>query len=196
MLDTLVQSGAHLRTLVDDILDLAKMDSGQERLRRTVVDLKPLCEGVLQMVVPSVDTSRVGLRLEYRSAREQLMVDPHRVRQLLLNLLGNAAKFTDAGTITLIAEDLDSVAGLPQICLRVRDSGIGIAPEDQARLFDSFYQVDHGGKRPRQGTGLGLAISQRVAQLHGGSLVVYSAEGKGSTFSAFFPVATSMVKYT
>lgn len=185
MLGTVERSGEHLLSLINDILDLAKIEAGEETLRLSEVALRKTCEVAVKMSQSLVHSPQVSLSLDYRSKREVVWADQRRIRQLLLNLMGNAAKFTDDGTITLLVEDADDDSNL---LIHVQDSGIGISPKDQKRLFEAFYQVDQGLARKHQGTGLGLAISNRIAQLHGGQLSVQSEEGKGSTFTLTMPV--------
>ena len=125
------------------------------------------------------------LKFENKSQHETLFVDGRRIRQVLLNLLSNAVKFTDEGHISLRVDD---VPGEEMIRFRVEDSGIGISSEDQEKLFQPFFQVDHGLSRKYQGTGLGLAITWRTVELHDGQIELESVPGKGSCFSVILPV--------
>jgi protein-histidine pros-kinase len=170
-----------LLALINDLLDLAKIDSGKAELHSEPV----VCQGVVQEVMTALRplAEAKGLRLEAQVPHEDLVVhtDRRRLLQIMLNLTNNAIKFTDQGQVPL---ELCRLRGENSRSaeLSVVDTGIGIKPEDQAKLFSAFEQVN-GLARERQGTGLGLFLSQRLAHLLGGQIHFHSEYGKGSRFS-------------
>jgi signal transduction histidine kinase len=168
-----------LLTLVDDILDLSKIEAGRLQLQDAEVDLHDLAGGMVRLLQPKAEAKGVALGLEIAAEMPpRLRADPARLRQVLLNLVGNAVKFTSAGSVHVRIETE------PPAMLRVlvRDTGIGISPEHQARLFAPFSQVDSTAARGFGGSGLGLAISRRLVEMMGGQIGVESARGAGSTF--------------
>lgn len=186
---TIQRSGEHLLTLINDILDLSKIEAEQVHLSRDPIDLGNLAGEIIDML-ESV-ASRKQLRMVYDFEVDP-GVDPHRrlivesdsraLRQILLNLLGNAVKFTESGTVRLvIAPGTPNGSGTP-VTFRVEDSGIGIPAEAMDRLFDPFQQVE-ARRGKEEGTGLGLTISKKLVGLLGGDLTCQSEEGKGSTFA-------------
>ena len=197
----LMATSEHLRGLVDDVLDLSKIEAEQMAVARRPAMTGPLVAASLDLVRPQSSARAVRL-VDARSGDpgEGFIGDEHRVRQILANLLSNAVKFTDAGgTVSVDCGHLDHTppeAALhgdgPWTFVRVRDTGIGIAPEEQAKIFEPFHQADRGHTRQRGGTGLGLAISRRLARLMGGDLTLESAPGVGSTFTLWLPAAASL----
>ncbi|MBD2101403.1 PAS domain-containing sensor histidine kinase [Leptolyngbya sp. FACHB-261] len=195
-------SGTHLLALINDLLDLAKIEAGRLELNQEIVNLLELCQGALRMVEVTALSKRQQLSLVQPLAIESIVVDGQRVLQMLLNYLSNAVKFTpEGGTISLssrLASFQDLVAQkLPDsrveeaprfLVLSVQDSGIGVAPEDQHLLFQVFQQVDGGVNRRYEGTGLGLALTRLLAELHGGTVSFTSTLGVGSTFSIWLPL--------
>ncbi len=186
-LETIARNGRHLLELINELLDLSKIAAGRMQLR-----LEPLVlDGVLR---EAADTVRAQLearhhRLELEPPEESVTVtaDHGRLRQILLNLLSNAIKFTtDGGRITLSGR---LEAGGRSVRVAVTDTGIGVAPDDQAKLFQEFVQLDASPSRRYEGTGLGLALSKRLVELHGGTIGVDSELGKGSTFWFTLPQA-------
>ena len=126
----------------------------------------------------------IKLALEVAPDLDTMVADERKVKQVVVNLLANAVKFTpDGGTVSLRATRLNG-----QVRLSVRDTGIGIAMEDQERIFEEFQQASHQGERSREGTGLGLTLTKRMVELHGGTITVESAPGKGSTFTVALPL--------
>jgi signal transduction histidine kinase len=182
MMGKLERSGSHLLTLVNELLDFAKIESGtmtidaQEHPLDAVV--RPVEEQVRELI------ERKGLTFSVSSFPGHVMCDEVRMRQILFNLLGNALKFTAAGQISL-----DVKSDEKAVTFSVSDSGIGIPPEQLESIFEAFHQVDTGLKRANGGTGLGLAISRRLAEAQGGSLSATSEIDKGSTFVLTLPVA-------
>ncbi|HMA43575.1 MAG TPA: response regulator [Gemmatimonadales bacterium] len=175
-------AGKHLLALINDVLDLSKIEAGKMELHLETFVLAPLLEQVATTVRPLV--AKNGNRLDLRVAPDlgSMHSDEIRVRQVLLNLLSNASKFTERGLITLEAERDGGT-----IVLRVRDTGIGMTAGQQARLFQAFSQAEASTAAKYGGTGLGLAISRRFCQLMGGDVTVESEPGKGSTFTVRLP---------
>jgi PAS domain S-box-containing protein len=198
-LERLARSSQHLLGLVDDVLDLSKIEAGETRVARTEAATGPAVGAALDVVAPAA--AQRGVRLvDGRSgpAGVAFVGDEDRVRQIAVNLLSNAVKFTaPGGTVTVTCETVRAAAPAashlrgegPWALVRVGDTGVGIAPEDQGRIFEPFHQVEGGHTRTAGGTGLGLAISRRLARLMGGDLSVESAPGVGSTFTLWLPAA-------
>ncbi len=185
---TLLASAESLLTVVNDVLDFSKLEAGKMSLSPAPVAISEIVRGVVSIL--EVGARSKGLRLTATIADDvppYVMADAGRMRQVLLNLVGNAIKFTDHGSVSL---DLQIIApGTPDARLKfaVRDTGIGIAPEDQERLFRNFEQVDDSSARRQKGTGLGLAISQQISNLMDGHISVASVAGEGSTFTLTIP---------
>jgi signal transduction histidine kinase/DNA-binding response OmpR family regulator len=177
------QCGTALMTVIDDILDFSKIEAGKLELAADPFDLFDALEGVAAMMQPAAQGKGLRLTVDIGDGVPHgLRGDENRLRQILLNLTSNAIKFTEDGCIDIGVELVG--ATLAQVTLRftVRDSGIGIPPEAQARLFEAFYQVEGTYRRKVGGTGLGLAICQRLVKLMGGEIGVDSAPGRGSRF--------------
>lgn len=176
--------GEHLLTLITDVLDLAKIETGQLVLDRAAVRLDELIQEVISFT--RVRAEQAGLTFTYRTEGripEMILADARKIRQLLLNLLGNAVKFTTRGEVALTLTVTHETAGV--CCLRfdVADTGCGISLQDQLRIFEPFQQI-RSGNEGAEGSGLGLSISRRLAEAMGGSLRVVSRVGSGSTFTA------------
>lgn len=198
-------SANHLRHLVDQILDLAKMAAGRLDVHAESLDIRPFILDVASEVESLVNEKNLSLSLVMGGALPRIRSDPTHLRQILVNLLGNAIKYTDTGSIVVKTRVLPRegalLQGLPQIvvaaqetvkswlAVQVIDSGVGIAVSDQQRVFEEFEQVDAGPRAdsPNRGTGLGLAISRRLARLLGGELMLASEPGQGSTFTLWLP---------
>jgi signal transduction histidine kinase len=176
-------NGKHLLGLINDVLDLSKIEAGQLTLALGDFSVDDLARGVFAAVEPLATEKHLALTLDLPDGLPQAHGDERRLSQVLLNLVGNAIKFTDAGEVRITAAAADG-----SLTLAVRDTGPGIAPEDQAKIFEEFQQADNSTTRQKGGTGLGLAISRRIVELHGGSIRVESAPGRGSTFSVTLPV--------
>lgn len=179
-LELVSQSADHLLSVLNDILDFSKIESGKLFLEETEVDLHELTEKLIRTLRPIAEQKgvRLNLRLGPQVPR-YVLADPTRLRQILLNLVGNGIKFTGAGEVELAV----SCTGPHQFQFTVRDTGIGIAIEKQRSIFESFVQADGGTARKFGGTGLGLAISDRLVRLMGGEIKVESELGAGSSFS-------------
>jgi PAS domain S-box-containing protein len=178
-------SARHLLVLINDVLDLSKIEAGELRVQRESFAVAPVVERAVDSVAPQADKKGVVLRLEMSGDPGMLVSDERRVEQVLLNLLSNAVKFTDEGEVQLVVELADSPRA--QVRFRVRDSGIGIRPEDLDQLFQPFSQVETGLARKHEGTGLGLAICRRLVDLLGGEIEVASTYGAGSEFTFSLP---------
>jgi two-component system sensor histidine kinase/response regulator len=186
-------AGRGLLALIDDLLDFTRMEAGRLPLDRAPFDPRELAVGVERMLAHKA--SEKGLRLSAQvgaSVPAALVGDAVRLRQVLLNFVGNALKFTDAGSVELAVDCPDVSGGEATLRLLVRDTGPGISPAARSRLFTAFSQGDASVTRRHGGTGLGLAICRQIAELMGGSVGMESAPGKGSTFrfEARFPLAT------
>jgi len=185
-LQKIQSSGKHLLALINDILDLSKIEAGKMGLQLEEFDVSKLTEEMVSTLQPTVEKN--GNRLHVHVAREvgAMRADITKVRQILLNLIGNACKFTNGGNVSLDVDRRFS-DGQEWIRFQVKDTGIGISAEQQAKLFKEFAQADVSVARKYGGTGLGLAISQRFAQLMKGRIEVSSLPGKGSTFTVHLP---------
>ncbi|MGE3908284.1 MAG: ATP-binding protein [Chloroflexota bacterium] len=188
----MIRSSAEaLRAIVDDILDFSKIEAGRLNLETVELDPRDLVDDVVAILADQA--RRRGLHLDTKLAPDlprHLRGDPIRLRQILLNLVGNAIKFTPTGQVEIIVS-VDAAEPDTLVRFEVQDSGIGISPELQARLFQPFTQADSSTTRRYGGTGLGLAISRRLVELMGGSIGVDSVEGKGSTFWFVAPLRTA-----
>lgn len=181
--DTAHRSGEALLSIIDDILDFSKIEAGKMNLEHVPFDLRRLIEDTIALM--SHSATRKGLSLVFSmgdDVPDRYCGDPGRLRQILTNLVSNAIKFTERGEIVVeVRPEADET-----VCMSVSDTGIGIAPEVAAALFQPFRQADSSTSRKYGGTGLGLAISRQLAELMGGTLTLRTTPGKGSTFSASF----------
>ncbi|WP_425414712.1 ATP-binding protein [Pseudoxanthomonas dokdonensis] len=183
LLDTAKDSSHQLLRIVDDILDYSKLEADKLELEITAFNLRELLDGVLQLMHRPADSKGLRLSLQLDPAvRLPVRGDPVRLRQVLSNLVGNAIKFTERGGVTVVVRRMGETPAQHQLRFEVRDTGIGIEPAAQARLFRSFTQADTSTTRLYGGTGLGLAICKRIVDLMGGSINVSSELGQGSTF--------------
>ena len=186
--DRVAMSGRHLLMLIDDILDFSKLEAGKVAIAIEEFDLAELLEEVCVTIRPMAHKGGNELQLIYHGSPVYLSSDPFRLRQILINLLSNACKFTQNGQIFLeiaeVARDSKAAKdGNAAVRFSVRDTGIGISDEQRERLFSDFSQADDSTTRQYGGTGLGLAISQRLCELLGGEILLESTLGKGSEFS-------------
>ena len=183
-LATIVTSGHRLRRLVADLLDFGKLEQDRLELVRRSLDLKTVVHTALELSRPALGSKRLDLVDAVPADLPPVYADEQRLEQILLNLVGNAVKFTEVGEVEVSARQSDG-----KIILAVRDTGTGIAREHRERIFDAFEQADGSMVRELGGTGLGLAVSRRLVELHGGEIFVSSKLGEGSTFSFTLPVA-------
>ncbi len=184
------RSGKHLLGLINDVLDLSKVEAGQMELHIEDADIRVLITETAGTVRPLIDQNDNELVMALGGDVGQFQTDVTRIRQILLNLLSNAAKFTKSGVITLSA-DITSSDDQRWLEISVRDSGIGMTAEQTARIFDAFAQADSSTTRTYGGTGLGLAIVKRFCTLMGGDITVTSALGEGTTFNVRLPEDTA-----
>ncbi|NEO99531.1 MAG: response regulator [Symploca sp. SIO2E9] len=184
-LKTIEQSGNHLLALINDILDLAKIEAGKMELQIASVGVQRLCDSSLNLVRQQAYNKNIELSCELNESLGEIKVDERRMRQVLLNLLSNAVKFTPSGGSVTLKIEGDSDQNI--LSFTVIDTGIGIAPENLDKLFQSFVQIDSSLSRRYAGTGLGLALARGIAEMHGGSVKVESEVGKGSRFSVMLP---------
>ena len=179
------RAGTHLLGLINQVLDLSKIEAGKLELNPQTVQLVPLIDEVVGTARQLADQNKNRLTAEAPGDLGSLSVDPMRLRQILLNLLSNACKFTKEGEIKLQARRMAD--GRDGIELSVSDTGIGMTPEQQAKLFEEFTQADSSTARQYGGTGLGLAITRKLARMMGGDVTVTSEPGKGSVFTVRLP---------
>lgn len=177
-------SAERLLALINDILDLAKVEAGRIEMRPVSFELEPVISECLQTIEPVLKGENVQLLKEVSDDLPRLTTDKDRLHQILTNLLSNASKFTESGSIKVTAKRRGA-----DITIAVADSGIGIPAQALERIFEEFHQVDGGTTRQRGGTGLGLAISRHFARLLGGDITVQSAPGIGSTFRINIPIS-------
>lgn len=175
-------SGEHLLLLINDILDLAKVESGRETLQLVSLNIHELCDHCLALVQEQARLHGLHLTSQIDPGVDRCIADERRLRQMLLNLLSNAIKFTPAGSVTLRVQKQPL-----GVSFTVADTGIGISPEKLHLLFQPFCQLDSQLNRHYPGTGLGLALTRNLAQLHGGDVTVESVMGQGSCFTLYLP---------
>jgi len=195
-LQTIERSGCHLLELINDILDVAKIESGQIDLDLKPTPLMPLCQSSLSFIKQQALKKRIQVEMKVPLDLPDVQVDERRIRQVLINLLNNAVKFTpEKGRITLevsrLAEAESQTESSALLRISVIDTGIGIAPEHISKLFQPFIQIDSALNRKYQGTGLGLALVKRIVELHGGRVGLTSQEGSGSCFTIDLPYLKS-----
>ena len=183
------KSGQALLSLINDVLDLSKMEAGKFQLQEEPTDLHEIVDQTLVMFRQTADAKGIYLRAEYEGRAEQpLLVDPVRLRQVLINLVGNAIKYTDRGGVVVrICCVPSALDGHCDLKVEVIDSGTGIAPHQLGLIFDPFEQGDNPDGKSREGTGLGLSIARRLATLMGGQLAAESTLGEGSRFTMDVP---------
>jgi signal transduction histidine kinase/ligand-binding sensor domain-containing protein/ActR/RegA family two-component response regulator len=203
--ETVLQCGKALLALLNDVLDVSKIEAGKITLESIEFNLQELCREVMQILRPQATAKHLDLQLHYAepSVPCRFFGDPTRIRQILLNLANNAVKFTATGAVTITVEQAaaNQNAGEREICtviIRIADTGIGIPPEVQSKLFQKFTQADSSTTRQFGGTGLGLVICKELTELMGGSVSLSSEPGRGSVFSVTLPlrVVTSQTVQT
>ncbi|MBN2501809.1 MAG: GAF domain-containing protein [Anaerolineales bacterium] len=185
-------SGQHLLRMINDILDLSKIEAGKMELSIEEVDIGEIIKSALSTATGLVKEKPIQLRKNVPEELPVVNADSTRIRQVLINLLQNAAKFTDEGTISLEARLQAGPEGGEELWIGVTDTGIGIAADDQKKLFEPFSQVDDSPTRKTGGTGLGLSISRRMVEMQGGQIGLDSEVGEGSTFWFTLPVTKAM----
>ncbi|MBN1648938.1 MAG: PAS domain S-box protein [Spirochaetales bacterium] len=175
-------SSRHLLALINDVLDISKIEAGQLSLSSGPFDLRESIEKMVQLVSPLAEKKRIDLRTDISGDVDDMISDQRRMEQIILNLLNNAVKFTDVGSI-----DVSCRTDKDHYIISVADTGIGISPKDISGLFLPFRQVDSGLARKQEGTGLGLSICKRLVEMMGGTITVESSLGRGSVFSVRVP---------
>ncbi|MGH7447289.1 MAG: sensor histidine kinase, partial [Longimicrobiales bacterium] len=181
-LDRIRTSAWHLTQLVDEILTFSRIEAGRESLAFAAADVVTLARDAVSLVSPAAAARGLSLACELPDDAIAIRTDAGKLRQVLLNLLGNAVKFTEKGGIMLRVQAVDG-----SVDFSVTDTGIGIASDHIDRIFDRFWQASQGAARHVSGAGLGLTVSQRLVELLGGQLAVQSEPGRGSTFSFRIP---------
>jgi signal transduction histidine kinase len=179
------RAGTHLLGLINQVLDLSKIEAGKLELNPQTVQLAPLINEVISTAGQLAEQNKNCLVVDAQENLGALTVDPMRLRQILLNLLSNACKFTKQGEVRLRARRVAN--GRDWVELAVADTGIGMTPEQQAKLFEEFTQADTSTAQRYGGTGLGLAITRKLARMMGGDVTVQSEPGKGSVFTVRLP---------
>jgi signal transduction histidine kinase/ligand-binding sensor domain-containing protein len=191
-LSNIHSSGQHLLTLINDLLDLSKIEAGRMELDPTPASVPSLVEDACRLLQGIAERRKIVIERQVPDGLPHIEVDPLRIQQVLFNLLSNAVKFSPDGSKVIVrASSVDAGASplaVPSIRMDVVDEGIGIAPEDQTIVFEEFRQADGGSGRKYEGTGLGLALVKRFLELHSGTISLESEPGRGSTFSIFLPV--------
>jgi signal transduction histidine kinase len=192
----------HLLKIINDLLDISKIEAGTVELNLQPISIPDLCQQCLRMVQPGAEKKRISLSLEVTDSVEKMPLDERRVRQMVINLLSNAVKFTPEGGRVKLSSWIGYGYQLekenrpdhspinphtPYLCLEVMDTGIGIPQEHWHLLFRPFQQIDSSLTRRHEGTGLGLALTKRLVELHGGTLSFDSVPGKGSNFRLWLP---------
>jgi signal transduction histidine kinase len=185
-LDRVLGAARHLLALINDILDLSKIEAGRMELQLEDFALAPLIDGVVKTIEPLAAKNENRVAVSCDAAIGMLHADQMRLRQALLNLMSNANKFTERGTISVDARQ-GQENGRDWVTIAVADTGIGMTPEQMGKLFQDFSQADASTTRKYGGTGLGLAISKRFCQMMGGDITVESEPGEGSVFTMRLP---------
>jgi signal transduction histidine kinase len=176
-------NGKHLLGLINTVLDIAKIESGQFKLNLAEYALESVVETVRTATESLAETKKLAFRTEIAKPLPIGLGDEQRITQVLLNLIGNALKFTDTGEVRIAADTANG-----RFTVSASDTGPGIPPEERERIFEKFRQVDSSNTRAKGGTGLGLAIAREIVEMHGGRIWVESAIGRGSTFRMELPV--------
>jgi signal transduction histidine kinase len=185
-LNKITQAGKHLLSLINDVLDISKIEAGKMQFLLENLEVGQLIQDVVATVKPLVEKNGNTLAVQSDANLGTIRADLTRLRQCLFNLLSNAGKFTKKGTITLAVGRQNAADG-ERIVFRIRDTGIGMAPEQLNRLFQPFTQADASTTRKYGGTGLGLAITRNLCQMMGGDVAVQSELGQGTTFTYWLP---------
>ncbi|MBI2939855.1 MAG: response regulator [Chloroflexi bacterium] len=186
--EAIYRNARHLSSLIDDVLDLSQVDAGEMGLRKEQTGLTEVAREAAGAVAALFSSRGLSLRVEVPGELPGLLIDRTRIRQVFINLLNNAAKFTSRGGVTVTARQQDH-----DVVVAVTDTGIGMAPKEIPLVFEEFRQLDGSLRREQPGSGLGLAISKRFVELHGGSIWAESLPGQGSTFSFALPINQNVV---
>ena len=189
VLKRLESNGRHLLGLINEVLDLSKIEAGQLKLDLAEYSIETVAQTVHGAVEPLATEKNLTFKTDIEPNLPRGHGDERRLTQVLLNLVGNAIKFTDAGEVVVTA-----AANNGSFSLSVRDTGPGISAADQAKLFQEFQQADNSITRKKGGTGLGLAISKRIIEMHGGRIWVEAEAGRGSTFFVILPMHAQSIQ--
>jgi len=175
-------SARHLLALINDVLDISKIEAGELTITREPVDIHESMKSVVHTILPQAQNKGLEVVCNFSPEKVEILGDQRRIEQVIMNLMSNAIKFTEQGAITL-----SSAINTNNITITVKDTGIGIAPDDINTLFKPFHQIDTGTTRKHEGTGLGLSISKKLIEYHKGTIQIKSEIGKGSEFIVTFP---------
>jgi predicted ATPase/signal transduction histidine kinase len=191
-ISTIEQSGQHLLSLINDILDVSKITAGKLALNITQVSLTELCQSSLMLIKQQAVDKQIQIRTQLPDDLAPIAIDERRMRQVLINLLNNAVKFTPTGGTVTLAVRIEPIKILAQtagyaLCFAISDTGIGIASTDLTKLFHPFIQIDSSLNRKYAGTGLGLVLVKQIVELHGGNVTIDSEVGRGSCFTVIIP---------
>jgi signal transduction histidine kinase len=170
-------SGRHLRELIGDILDMSKIEAGRMELRYEEIDLRQMANDIMATAQPLANQKSLSMHLDLDPKVGFVTADRTRLRQVLWNIMGNAIKFTEKGSVSLSLQDRGD-----HVLFAIRDSGIGIKEENIPIVFEQFRQIDGGLNRSASGTGLGMPITKKLVEIHGGEIWIESVYGQGSTF--------------
>ncbi|MBC7255944.1 MAG: hybrid sensor histidine kinase/response regulator [Chloroflexi bacterium] len=181
--EILFRNCQHLQSMVNDVLDLSQVEAGRMALSRQWVDLRNLLEGVNEIVRPLLEKKQLAFHITVSPDTPEVYCDPRRIRQVILNLVSNAVRFTDRGYVNVHVESTDNT-----VTVLVEDTGPGLSPEDAEHIFEPFRQGSEGSARGT-GSGLGLSISKQFVEMHGGRMWLHSVLGKGSTFGFSLPIS-------
>jgi signal transduction histidine kinase len=184
-------NGKHLLGLINTVLDIAKIESGQFSLNLSEYALENVVETVRAATESLAETKKLALKIDVAKRLPVGLGDEQRLTQVLLNLVGNAVKFTDTGEVRVSA-----MAANCYFAVSVTDTGPGIPPEELKRVFEQFHQVDSSNTKAKGGTGLGLAIAKQIVEMHGGRIWVESTFGKGATFQMELPIRAQDARIT
>jgi signal transduction histidine kinase len=176
------ESGNHLRGLIGDILDMSKIEAGRMDLRYEEIDMVQLANDVVATAAPLAQEKRLFLHLDVDQDVKPVLADRTRLRQVMWNIVGNAIKFTEKGSVTISVQ-----AQSNHVLCSIRDTGIGIKEENVPAVFEQFRQIDGGLNRAAGGTGLGMPITKKLVELHGGDIWLESVYGQGTTFLFTIP---------
>jgi two-component system, chemotaxis family, sensor kinase CheA len=193
-LERIRKNGNYLLAMINDVLDLSKMDAGRMEVSNSTVNVKELITSVIEQAQSIATTQGLKLTWSVEEGVEGIETDQEKLHRVLLNLVSNAIKFTSEGEVSIKAMRLPVEQGVDKIALAVKDTGIGISPEEQQHIFEAFYQVESGSTRKYGGTGLGLSIVYELTDLLGGTIELESTPGKGSIFTVSLPVKAQKVQ--
>ena len=189
-------SGKHLLHVLNDILDLTQVESGQLELEETVFSVRSMCQEIVVLAGPEIREKNLFIDLEIdKNLPERIYGDESRLRQVILNFVSNAAKFTDQGHIIIRAQVINNdQPDMVELLFEVEDTGVGLSSQEQSIIFDAFRQLKTGYSRKHEGSGLGLTISKRLIETMDGSIGVDSTPGKGSRFWCVLPITTVTIE--